>query len=272
MNMIPHHLSFLTKSPFILYTSDNHPIEVWDLTVTEKDDLVDWAKHFRQCYCLDSEIDLLRDGTGLSRAAYLEQLVFPDEKNAPGPSIRSGDFAELLIADYLEYSLQYWVPRAKFAEKQSRNESVKGVDILGVKVIDIRKESIDDVLLTFEVKAQLTNKNYDKRLQTAIDDSSKDYFRQATTLNAIKRRLMHTQQNDKVPLIQRFQNLTDRPYTYLSGAAAVLSDKAYDELLITSSTIVSNHQNLKNLQLIIIRGSNLMHFVHALYQRAAYEA
>ncbi|RZH11766.1 hypothetical protein EXE02_08355 [Acinetobacter pittii] len=270
--IIPNHISFLKKISTTLQTSDNHNIEVWELVIDDESDLCSWAKHFRECYCLDDEIDILREGTGLSRAGYLEQLVFPDRSIAPGPSIRSGDFAELLIADYLEYLMQYWVPKGKFAEKESRNESAKGVDILGIKVNDINKESIDDVLLTFEVKAQLTGKTYNNRLQTAIDDSSKDYFRQATTLNATKRRLVHSQQFDKVILIQRFQNPVDRPYKYLSGAAAVLSDSAYDELAITKQTATSKHQNVSNLQLIVIRGTNLIQFVHALYERAAHEA
>lgn len=272
MTELPDHLSFLKKCEFSLKTSDQHNIEVWELIVTEEDDLTNWAKHFRECYCLDHEIDMLRDGTGLSRANYLKELVFPDQMLRPGPSIRAGDFAELLIADYLEFMMHYWVPRGKFAEKESRNESAKGVDVLGIKAVDINKESIDDVLLTFEVKAQLTNTKYKNRLQTAIDDSSKDYFRQAATLNAIKRRLMHTEQSDKVSLVQRFQNPTDNPYKYLSGAAAVLSDDAYDELAITKSSSVIKHENAKNLQLIVIRGTNLMQFVHALYERAAHEA
>lgn len=272
MITIPDHLSFLKKSSDKLQTSDNHDIEVWDLKVCPDDNLTNWAKHFRECYCIDEEIDILRQGTGFSRADFLEQLVFPDKNLAPGPSIRAGDFAELLIADYLEFNHQYWVPRGKFAEKESRNESAKGVDILGIKVADITKTSINDTLITFEVKAQLTNKRYAKRLQTAIDDSSKDFLRQAATLYAIKRRLIHSQQNEKVPFVQRFQNPTDYPYRYLSGAAAVLSDKAYDELALSTETIVSNHLNIVNLQLIVIRGNDLMKFVHALYERAANEA
>ncbi|MGG2097661.1 MULTISPECIES: Hachiman antiphage defense system protein HamA [Acinetobacter] len=272
MTKIPDHLSFLKKCPNQLQSLDNHNIEVWELVVSLNDDLSSWAKHFRQCYCIDEEIDILRDGTGLSRAEYLEQLVFPDKNLAPGPSIRAGDFAELLIADFLEFNLQYWVPRGKFAEKESRNESAKGVDILGIKVADMNKQSINDTLITFEVKAQLTNKSYANRLQTAIDDSSKDFLRQATSLNAIKRRLIRSQQNEQVLMVQRFQNLADHPYTYLSGAAAILSDMAYDEIAINTGTKVKEHLNVGNLQLLVIRGSNLMKFVHALYERAAHEA
>jgi len=130
----PAHLSCLTKVAKPLTTSDGYHIDVWELCVPSTVDLSAWASLFRQHYCSDSEIDDLRTGTGLSRADYLTQLVFPDKSAKPGPGIRAGDFAELLISDYVEYLLGYWVPRGKYAEKASRDESVKGVDILGFRL------------------------------------------------------------------------------------------------------------------------------------------
>lgn len=268
----PAYLKYLTKDATELNTSDECSIDVWELTVpVDSPCLSDWAKKFRQQYCPDAEIDALREGTGLSRAEYLTQLVFPDKSKAPGPGIRSGDFAELLIADYVEHFLGFWVPRDKYAEKASRDESVKGVDILGFKVVDTAVESANDTLLAFEVKAQLVDGKYAGRLQTAIDDSSKDYVRSAMTLNATKRRLLKGGQRHGALVVQRFQNLADHPYVYRSGAAAVLSGKAYDETALQSSKVVE-HKNAANLELIVIRGEDLMALTHALYQRAADEA
>jgi hypothetical protein len=268
------HLSFLKKCTGTLATSDGRSIDVWELHIpsTASHLLGTWASNFRQQYCSDSEIDDLRAGTGLSRAEYLTQLVFPDKSAAPGPAIRAGDFAELLISDYVEYMLGYWVPRGKYAEKSSRDESVKGVDILGFRLISPSKPSSKDTLLAFEVKAQFSGKKYTGRLQTAIDDSSKDLLRRAMTLNATKRRLIHAGQHDKALVVQRFQNISDRPYAYRSGAAAVLSDLAYDEVLLQKATKVAGHKNAGNLELIVIRGIELMKLVHALYERAADEA
>ena len=91
--------TYLSKREETLLTADSRPIFVWDLSVPEDSPNISlWARTFRQHYCLDTEIDELREGTGLSRAEYLTELVFPDKSKAPGPSIRSGDFAELLIA------------------------------------------------------------------------------------------------------------------------------------------------------------------------------
>lgn len=270
---MPSNLSNLTKCAETLTTSDGCRIDVWELRLLPTAGCLSaWASNFRQHYCSDSEIDDLRAGTGLSRAEYLTQLVFPDKNAAPGPGIRAGDFAELLVSDYVEYLLGYWVPRGKYAEKASRNESVKGVDILGFRLTSPPAPSSTDTLLAFEVKAQLSGGKYTGRLQTAIDDSSKDYLRRAMTLNATKRRLRQAGQDDRALLVQRFQNLSDHPYVYRSGAAAVLSDKAYDEASLQKSTKVSGHQNAGNLELIVIRGKELMKLVHALYERAAHEA
>ncbi|MHB8368889.1 MAG: hypothetical protein ACYDBP_04250 [Leptospirales bacterium] len=267
----PSYLSSLKKCDKTLATADGHQIDVWELHVPpDAEYLSEWASNFRQNYCSDAEIDNLSKGTGLSHGEYLTQLVFPDVNTAPGPGIRAGDFAELLIADYVEHLLCYWVPRGKYAEKSSRDESVKGVDILGFR-LTMQPPAPSDTLLAFEVKAQLSNGKYKGRLQTAIDDSSKDYLRRALTLNATKRRLLHLGQLEKALVVERFQNLSDHPYIYRSGAATVLSDTAYNEALLKTST-VNGHQNARNLNLIVIRGKDLMKLVNSLYERAANEA
>ena len=227
---------------------------------------------FRQHYCSDTEIDALRAGTGLSRAQYLVQLVFPDKSVAPGPSIRAGDFAELLVSDYVEHLLGYWVPRGKYAGKASRDESTKGVDILGFRMVNPSQSMSADGMLAFEGKAQLTGKKYADRLQDAVNDSAKDHVRRATTLNATKQRLLRANESAQALLVQRFQNPTDHPYVYRSGAAALLSDDAYDATTVQSSTNLAGHKNADNLELLVIRGKDLMQLVHALYERAADEA
>lgn len=268
----PAYLKYLKKTGKSLESTDGKSIEIWELSVPKADPCLDeWAARFRQCYCLDTEIDELRDGTGLSRSEYLVQLVFPDKTKAPGPGVRSGDFAELLLADYVEYLLGFWVPRGKYAEKASRDESVKGVDILGFKFVESGKESPADMLLAFEVKAQLGGGKYQDRLQTAVDDSSKDYLRSAYTLNATKRRLHKAGDQQGALVVRRFQNIADRPYVFKSGAAAALSDESYDEAAL-QATKTADHKNAASLELIVVRGSQLMALAHALYERAANEA
>lgn len=246
--------------------------EVWELAVpNDAACLSEWASRFRQTYCPDSDIDILREGTGKSRSEYLLELVFPDKTAAPGPAIRAGDFAELLVSDYVEFVLGYWVPRGKYAEKGSRDESVKGVDIVGFLCADPRQPKPTDEMLAFEAKAQLGGGKYKDRLQVAVNDSGKDYLRAGETLAAMKRRMHIAGDHSSMLIVQRFQDAVDRPYRLLSGAAAILSDAAFDTDGIKGSTIAA-HNNADNLKLITIKGKDLMTLAHALYQRAADEA
>lgn len=265
------HLRWLFDTGEQLISVDGLPIDIWELKV-KKDDAVfsAWARHFRNHYCLDCEIDELRNGTGLCRSDYLCEYAFPDKSQPPGPSIRAGDFAEILVADFLEYIMSYWVPRFRYDEKTVRNESTKGVDILGFKFVS-DEESLDDTLSVFEAKAKLTG-NPNNRLQDAVDDSVKDFFvRKAESLNALKRRFIRSGNRAYAIKIKRFQNKADHPYNEISGAAAILSKTAFDPKIL-SKTDTSKHPNNGSLKLIVIKGQNLMKLVHELFRRAADEA
>ncbi len=278
------HLNLLVDTGKTLITQDGIPIKVFELKENPNEAILsDWAKHFRNHYCLDEEIDALRDGTGKNRAEYLNDLVFPDTTTHSGPATRSGDFGEILVSDYVEYMLGYWVPRTRFSERQNRSNPTQGVDVLGLKMLDPNNQSSDDELLIYEVKAKLTasaDNESKKRLEIAIKDSAKDFnVRNAEALNALKRYYNIRKQNDEVKKIQRFQNPTDNPYIELSGAAAIILTSAINDSYISQvNTSVcgknSNepHPNQSNLQLIIISGDNLMDLVHHLYERGANEA
>ena len=265
------HLKWLVNIGEQITTVDGKHVDIWELKI-KKDDAVlsEWAKHFRNHYCLDCEIDELRNGTALCRSDYLCEFVFPDKSKPPGPSIRAGDFAEILVADFLEFIMNYWVPRFKYDAKIVRNESTKGADVLGFKVVS-NERSPNDTLAIFEAKAKLTD-NPLNRLQDAVDDSAKDFFiRKSESLNALKRRFIRAGDRLNALKIQRFQNKADYPFNEISGAAAILTITAFDPRVL-SSTDTSKHPNNDNLILIVIKGQNLMQLVHELYRRAADEA
>lgn len=265
------HIRWLINTGKQLTTADGETVDIWEIKV-EKDDTVfsAWARHFRNHYCLDSEIDDLRAGTGLCRSDYLCEYVFPDRTEAPGPSIRAGDFAEILVADFLEYVMSYWVPRFRYDDKAVRNEATKGTDILGFKLVS-DEESLEDTLSAFEAKAKLTG-TPENRLQDAVNDSAKDFYvRKAESLNALKRRFIRLGNRDEALKIQRFQNKADHPYHEISGAAAILSITAFDHSVL-SRTNTSEHPNNNALELLVIKGNNLMGLVHELFRRAADDA
>ncbi len=267
----PKHIDLLKKVG-ALKSKCGRDIVIMELSINLNDSVVsEWARHFRQHYCADCEIDDLRED--LSRQEYLLTMVFPHASTKPGPSIRSGDFAELLVSDFLEFVQGFWVPRYKYQDKASPNESVKGSDVLGFRQLRPETASRQDVLVVCEVKAQLTGVKYKNRLETAVVDSSKDIanLRLATSLNAVKRRASKVNNTEKVKLVARFQRKTDIQFHLKSSAVAVLADQLYDPLAV-AGVDCSGHANAKNLELIVVKGKDLMLLAHKLYEVAASEA
>jgi hypothetical protein len=270
------HVTWLKKKVKRLTSQCGQEITVYELKfdVTDVVTLSAWAKHFREHYCLDSRIDKMRRGTNLSREEYLTQLVFPDTTHDFGPATRSGDFAEILVSDLLEGLLNYWVPRTRYISKMVRNESPKGTDVIGFRIVstDLDTPSKQDILISFESKAQFSGKKAKPRLQDAIVDSKKDKFRIAESLNAIKQRLDDQGKEEEVLKVERFQDPLGRPYKLKTGAAALFCKAVFDPAQIELTTDASDRDNAQNLSLIVIHGDEMMKFVHLLYERAASEA
>lgn len=266
------HTEWLVDTGDRLNTANGKEVEVWEFR-HEKDETVlsAWAKHFRNHYCFDSELDYWRKGYKCSRAKYLNNIKFPDPKDAPGPSIRAGDFSEVLVADFLEYLLGYWVPRTRYGDKTIRNESTKGSDIIGFQIVQDGKASSRDKLAIFEAKAQFSGRKPKARLQDAVDDSAKDITRKAESLNAIKQRLHGRNKLDDAKKIERFQNEVDHPYKEVYGAVALFENPLFNRSL-TSATDSSVHPFSGDFALVVIKGDQMMALVHELYRRAADEA
>lgn len=270
-----NHMQWLSFEKTII-SNEGMDIKIYKLNHTDDSYILsDWAKHFRNHYCDDSEIDDLREGPMLSKKNYLNEYKFPSKVESPGPSTRSGDFGEILLLDYLEYIQDYWVPRTRFSYRENKNSPTQGIDVLGLKILDIDTESLEDELIIYEVKAKLTTNREDeskKRLEIAIEHSNKDFEkRSGESLNAYVQRFRMMRQNDNVKKIKRFQNPTDRPYIEKSGAAAIILSDSIDDTYI-KQVVSSTHKNVNNLELLIISGNDLMNLVHSLYKRAADEA
>lgn len=271
MVVAPAYLNWLQDTGVALKTKDGTPVKVFELIhKPDQSILSEWAKHFRGQYCSDLDIDFLRECTGKTRAEYLNDLKFPTKTGGFGPGTRSGDFAEILVSDYLEFISGYWVPRTRYDRKTIRNESTKGSDVLGFKMLS-QADSPDDCLAMYEVKAQLSGKKANEKLQVAIDDSGKDNVRKAESLNAIRQRFYEAGNIPDAQKIGRFQNPVDRPYKDVYGAVALYENGIYDPLEASSSDATS-HPSKNSLALIVIKGKDFMDLVHSLYKRAADEA
>lgn len=134
-------------------TSDGQKVEILEFdTKAAEAHIPAWAAHVRRHYCPDGDIEVLRKGTGKSRAEFLKELVLPSAAN-----IVSGEFSEILVADYIQYCLGYNVPRVRYLFGINRNVAVNGVDIVGFKKSP--KDAALDQLISCEVKAALVAAN-----------------------------------------------------------------------------------------------------------------
>ncbi len=267
----PSHIAWLQDTGQRVATACGRQVEIWELRPQgdEAEILSAWARQFRANYCNDVDLPVMAQGTGLTHSEYCRTILFPDAKAAPGPSVRAGDFAEMLVADYIEYVLGYWCPRElRYQGKFGRNDSTKGCDVVGFK-FDGGNHANDEMFI-YESKAGLAASK-ENRLQIAVQDSMKDRLREAMTLNALKRRLYDQGKADGVAKIERFQNEVARPFRRVNGAAAVLDDDVFKATNIAEVT-ADGHYNAARLRLLVIHGPSLMKLTHALYERAADEA
>ncbi|NLN92786.1 MAG: DUF1837 domain-containing protein [Candidatus Hydrogenedens sp.] len=276
------HLEWLVNTGVRLQTTDGKDVEVWEFQHQDDDDVLSaWAKHFRNHYCLDTEIDFLRDKR--SRRDYLVDIKFPCITPGFGPAIRAGDFGEILISDYLQWFLCYWVPRIRWSSKVVRNESLKGSDVIGFRFHNEDGDaSTTDVLIIFESKTKFSASKIN-RLQDAINASAKDHIRIDESLNFIKQKLFDKKEMEQARKIARFQSPVDMPYKEIYGAAAIISDEYFDADELASANCqkipksakskeVFPHPNGDSLVLLVIKGPDMMSLVHELYRRAADEA
>ena len=227
-----------------------------------------WADQFRQNYCKDADIDVLRKGYELTRKDFLEKMKFPDASEGFGPGTRSGDFSELLISDYLEFVHDFIIPKDRYNSKFNRNTSSQGTDVLGLKMLNA-DWTPDDEMIIFEVKCMASKRTKsDNRLQAAIKDSYKDYIKKGEMLNAINERALREGNTAKSNLIVRFQNEVDRPYKMRYGAAAVYDEDKYSEKT-TQNTSVDKTELVSPDWLIVVKHKDLMTLINELYKEAA---
>jgi len=275
----PPHISWLVNTKKRILTADGKEVEVLELQhELDEEILSTWAKHFRNHYCPDGDIDFLRGKK--SRKDYLNDIKFPSSKTKLGPGIRAGDFGEILVADYLEYILGYWVPRVRWSAKVVRDESPKGSDVIGFHLVNKEKPSSKDYLLVFESKTGFS-KGSDHRLQDAINDSAKDQIRIDESLNFIKQKLYERGEKFEALKVERFQSPVDMPYQQGYGATALFSSEIYkNDFIVNADTTkipylkdeYRPHPYRDNISLLVIKGVAMMELVNELYRRAADEA
>ncbi len=259
----PHHLWFEDTNK-TLFTGDGKEVRVINFNHQQDDEVFkEWALHLRRHYSSDADLESSSVAMNMSRSDYLRDVKFPNN-TAPGPSVRSGDFSEILVADYIQFLMNYEVPRTRYDRKPTQNDSIKGTDILGFKFSEDNIAN-DDELITCEVKGSLRIAS--NSLQSAIDDSKKDFeTRLPFALNATLQRLKDRGETESIRTVERFMNKTSNPYRQITGAFLVCSKNCWTDEMITNSDS-SVHPSPDTFFLAFI-GVDLMDLANSLYEKA----
>lgn len=231
-----------------------------------------WAAGLRNNYVEEILLEPLIKGTGLTKQEFLEQRIFPSNKSKSGASTMSGEFGEILVYDYINFTLKHYVTRTRYLEKVNPNIPVSGSDVIGYQVKNIDKPSKTDHLIVAEVKTRSSKSGNKKSsceqaVKDAIQHSVKDRVRLGESLNAEKRRLYNRSRIKEAKIVERFQNKTDNPFIIDFFAVAVLDSDLYSEQVVLD-VVNSQHKNIKSTSILIIHSKELQSFLRDLYRRA----
>lgn len=255
-------------------TQNGDEIQVYRLNNELVDDtsLNKWAIGLRSNYVEEKKLDSLISGTGLTPKEFLEKRIFPDHQNKQGAATMSGEFGEILVYDYIQYKLKYYITRTRYLEKVNPDMPVPGCDVIGYKLYNIDKYSDFDRLIVAEVKTRSSKSGNKvclckKTVKDAIEHSVKDRVRIGESLNAEKRRLLDRKRIEEARIVERFQNKTDNPFTLEFFAVVVLDSELYSDQVILDAAN-SQYGILKSMKILVIHSKELKLFLRDLYRRA----
>lgn len=226
----------------------------------DEDLLNEWAAHIRRHYRQDKELQRSLEGYPGDLSEYLADFVIPNV-----PEIRSGDFAEIVICDLLEFMENYTVSRYKHLDRVDKNCSEHGSDVIAYRLFDPQKPQSSDELLVVEVKSQASTTNLKRAITDASADSVRDRARLAMTLDYHRCRSERYGDNDNARVMARFLNRGEYPCreVYAVGAIAGVKDAkkhlgciGLEELGLANNTPV-----------FIVHKPKFMELIHDLYQR-----
>lgn len=257
-----------------ILTKDGNEIHIYKLNSELLDDKIlnNWAFGLRNNYIEEHLLTKAISGTRLAKKEYLEKMIFPDPNVPQGAATMSGEFGELLVYDYIDYVLKYYVPRVRYLNKVNPNTPIHGSDVIGYKIKIGNQPSKDDELLVAEVKTRSTvsgdkTKACTKIVTDAITDSNKDRVRVGESLNAEKLKLLSRNRIEEANIVERFQNKTDNPYKLEFFAVAVMDNELYSDQVVLD-VVNSQGGNIKSTNILIIHSKKLKLFLRDLYRRA----
>lgn len=219
-----------------------------------------WALHVRRHYIRDDELRRYVDYYGFNPSEYLREYRIPNV-----PQIMSGDFAEIVISDLLQFIEGYEVPRYKHHGRVDKNSSEHGTDVIAYKVADSAIPNLNDELLAVEVKSRSSSTALGEAIHAAAKDSQKDRSRVAMTLVYYSERSLKSGDTRTAAELRRFLCASEHPYieSFAIGALAG-TDDAKRQLDGKNAVDYSIDQDDR---VYIVHKSHLMDLIKEIYDR-----
>lgn len=218
-------------------------------------ELNEWAKHILAHYISSDEIIDGANTNKISEQEYIAKFVLPTAKKD-----LSGNFGEIIFADFIEFVLGYSVPRYKLYGNYPNNPT-QGIDIVAYK--KNISNSADDTVLFSEIKCRLSTKSF-VSLQEAINDITKRDKEYALALDSMRRRLNQIGNTDESQEIRRFSD-PEKPYKLVKGAGLItLSDACTTKDFVGVSIAGGN-----KIEVHVIHSNDIWNLTQDLWRRAS---
>ncbi len=246
--------------------NSGEPVVVYTISQTLTDEEKnEWAKHILHHYITDADIETGAKTNNLSKAEYIKSFVLPSIELRKGSEV-SGVFGEIVFSDFIEYVLDYVVPRYKRFNTYPGNPN-QGIDIVAYK---LDKENQDkDVVLFAEIKARLSCQDF-HQLQKAINDAEKRSDRKcAIALDSARRKLRSMGNFDEAQDIARFAD-SEKTCIRIKSAGLITAAKncTSDDFASHDSFMGVNISSGKKIETHVIFANDLMNLAKDLWERA----
>jgi hypothetical protein len=180
------------------------------LTDTEKNE---WAKHILAHYISTADIAKGARITGKTEQEYIQKFVLPTAGKD-----KSGEFGEIIFADFIEYILGFTVPRFKQYGKYPNNPT-QGVDIIAYKAD--ATNSTNDTVLYGEIKSYLSERSF-PILQKAIDEiTGRDDEKFSLALEIMRLALERRGDEAESKEVERYSNPAENPCKRIKSAGLI---------------------------------------------------
>lgn len=239
-------------------SAPNYKIESFKLA-SEYDDttLTEWALHIRRHYARDDQLASMSDIQPTDQ--YLRELIIPDEERT-----RTGDFGEILVADIIQHNKGYIVPRYKQFDRDDKNMSGQGVDIIAYKLKSPLTPQTDDELLLIEVKSSRAENRVGRSLKKAKEEYRRNLTRRALSVDNIRRRA--TMLNDLITAneMRRFQDQNAVDFQEANGYAIVVS---IDDVQYHIDRYDVKIKENDNERVYVVHRAQLGNLIDSIYER-----